>query len=299
MIRKPTLRNLFRLFLATPGLMLFQQGQAIACSTDAWSSTTGTSTISAVENAVYEGKCGLSLKLTGGATAGWVEDATPASVSPAVTEYVARFYAYFDDAQLDNGAEIILFSATDANNSELFELKARGTSSGPVLYIQDTGSGKSTNELPIPPGWRAIVTHWKSSGELSLMIDEGQNGLSGTLTGLSYGSKTVNAVQLGIIDNPSGNVNGIVDIDSFMSRRSGTIGLTIQKSCTLESGTAYIENATVTSGSGLTCDAQQSPVRFGRRLTFDPNSNVTINNAESVTIGPGISIPQGTVLSIQ
>jgi len=293
MSQKNAASSIFRFLTLASTFFLFQQGQALACSTSAWSSTEGTA-VTAVNAAAYEGECGLRLTLNGSAT-GLVKDATPGTVTPAVTEYVARFYAYFDDAQLSNGSEFTLFNALDSGSNELFSLKARGTAAGPTLYLEDAGSGKTTDNLLVPTGWRAIVLHWDTngSGQLELIIDRPQDGMTETATGLSNSGQEIASIQLGAITNPSG-VSGIVDVDSFLSRRAGTGGLMVQKSC---SGTdVALKNATFLSDNSLTCNVSGT-LRFGSRVTFDPNTTVNIV-AGSVAMGPGISIPQGATLDI-
>jgi len=285
--------SIFRFLAVASSFFLFQQGQALACSTNAWSSTEG-SAVTAVNTAVYEGECGLRLNLNGTAT-GLVKDTTPGSVTPAVTEYVARFYAYLDDAQLNNGSEFVLFNALDAGSGELFSLKARGSAAGPVLYLEDTGTGKTTNNLQVPAGWRAIVLHWNTAGngELTLMVDRESDGLTQTVTGLSNSGQAIHSIQLGVIENSSG-VNGMVDIDSFVSRRTGTGGLVIQKGC---SGTdVELENATFLTGSSLSCNVS-GVLRFGDRVTFDPGSSLNIT-AQSVAMNPGLAVPHGSSLDI-
>ena len=293
MSQKNAAGSIFRFLTIASSLLLFQQGQALACSTSAWSNTEG-SAVTAINAAAYEGDCGLRLDLAGTAT-GLVEDATPGTVTPAVTEYVARFYAYFDDAQMNNGSEFVLFRAFDSGSSELFSLKARGTAAGPALYLEDAGSGKTTNNLLVPTGWRAIILHWNTtgSGQLELIIDRESDGLSESVTGLSNSGQAIDSIQLGAITNPA-SVSGMVDVDSFLSRRAGTGGLMVQKSC---SGTdVVLKNATFLSDSSLTCNVTGT-LSFGNRVTFDPDTRLNIV-AQSVNMGPGISIPQGAVLDI-
>ncbi|HEC05221.1 MAG TPA: hypothetical protein ENJ12_00075 [Thiolapillus brandeum] len=293
MSQKKAAGSLFRFLTLASTFFLFQQGQALACSTSAWSSTDGTA-VTAVNAAAYEGDCGLRLTLSGTAT-GLVKDATPGTVTPAVTEYVARFYAYFDDAQLSNGSEFTLFNALDSGSNELFSLKARGTAAGTALYLEDADSGKATNNLLVPTGWRAIVLHWNTSGsgQLELIIDREQDGMTETITGLTNSGQEIDSIQLGAITNNAGT-SGNVDIDSFLSRRAGTGGLMVQKSC---SGTdVVLKNATFLSDSSLTCNVSGT-LSFGSRVTFDPNTTVNVV-AQSVAMGPGISIPQGAVLDI-
>lgn len=280
-----------RFVVLASSIFLFPQAQALACSTNGWSSTQGTA-VTAENAAVYEGDCGLRLNLDGAAT-GLVKDDTPGTVTPAVSEYVARFYAYFDDAQLTNGQGFTIFSALNAGSNELFSLEVTGSNMGPVLAVYDAGTSKVSGDIPVPTGWRAITLHWTTgaNGALKLIVDREQDGMTQAITGLSNAGQEIGSVQLGVVTNVPG-IAGIIDADAFFSRRTGTTGLANQKAC---SGTNVIKNITFLNGP-ITC-SNAGALSFGNRVTFDPGATVDVV-AASVTMGRGTSIPHGAALDI-
>ncbi|WP_457671849.1 hypothetical protein [Thiolapillus sp.] len=292
---KHTFGVAIRSLAAITGIFLLQQGQVLACSTQAWDDSNIGSTVTAEAAAVYEGSCGLRLHLDGTST-GWVKDPTPGTV-PAVTEYVARFYAYIDDAQLANGQGFTLFNAEDASANELFGLEVKGSASGPVLhlYAWDGAVREAVGDVSVPPGWRAIVLHWTTgagNGALRLSIDRTQD--MQTITGLSNAGQVIDSVNLGVVSGNSSGIVGTIDVDAFTSRRTGPTGLTITKGC---SGTQVAVESTTFLPGTITCTASAA-LTFGNRVTFDPGANVTVQ-AQSVTLSQGTSIPAGAVLDIQ
>ncbi len=291
---KNTFGAAIRSLAVISGIFLLQQGQALACSTQAWDDSNVGSIVTAEAAAVYEGSCGLRLNLNGTST-GWVKDPTPGTV-PAVTEYVARFYAYIDEAQLTNGQGFTLFNAEDAGANELFGLEVKGSASGPVLhlYAWDGAVKEAAGDVSVPPGWRAIVLHWTTgggNGALKLSIDRTQD--MQTITGLSNAGQAIDSVNLGVVISDSTGIGGNIDVDAFTSRRTGPTGLMITKGC---SGMPEVKNTTFLPGS-ITCTASTA-LTFGNRVAFDPGANVTVQ-AQSVTLSQGTSIPAGAILDVQ
>ena len=291
---KNTFGAAIRSLAVISGIFLVQQGQALACSTQAWDDSNIGSIVTADPAAVYEGNCGLRLNLDGTST-GWVKDPTPGTV-PAVTEYVARFYAYIDDAQLANGEGFTLFNAGDASANELFGLEVKGSASGPVLhlYAWDGAVKEAAGDVSVPSGWRAIILHWTTgagNGAIKLSVDRTQD--MQTITGLSNASQVIDSVNLGVVSGNSTGISGMIDVDAFTSRRTGPTGLMITKGC---SGTPEVKNTTFLPES-ITCTAS-TDLRFGNRVTFDPGAIVTVQ-AQSVTLSQGTSIPMGAILDVQ
>jgi len=287
---KKIIGTICRVLGASAGIFLLQQSQALACSTSAWDDSNKDG-VEAVGAARYEGDCGLRLYLDGD-SGGWLRDPSPGKANPAVTEYVARFYAYVDDAQLANDQAFTLFNALDSGSNELFGLELKGSSTGPVLHLY-TPAKEAAGDVSVPPGWRAIIVHWTTgaNGALTLSIDREQNVQ--TITGLSNAGQAIDSVKLGVVSGNTANISGLVDLDSFTSRRSGTTGLTITKGC---SGTnVTVDNTTFLPGN-ITCTASDV-LAFGNRVTFDPGADVTVV-ARSVSMNPGMAIPAGAILDI-
>lgn len=293
---KISIGTIFRFLAVTSGILLFQQGQALACSTNAWDDSNIGSTVSATTAASYEGDCGLRLNLNGNAN-GWVKDPTPGTANPAVTEYVSRFYAYIDEAQVANGQGITLFNALDSGSTELFGLEVNGSSSGPVLhlYANDGSIKEGTGDVPVSPGWRAITLHWTTggNGQLKLIVDREQDGLTQAISGLSNAGQEIDAVQLGVVSGNSSGINGTIDVDSFTSRRTGTSGLIITKGCSGSNVT--VEDTTFLPGA-ITCNASTA-LTFGSGVTLDDGATVIVQ-AQSVGINHGTRILYGAILDV-
>ncbi len=290
MSQKNTASSIFRFLAVASGFFLLQQGQALACSTSAWDDSNKGSVVDAVNAAKYEGDCGLRLTLNGTSN-GWLKDISPSNANPAVTEYVARFYTYVDDADLGNGQAFTLFNAVDSGSNELFGLELKGSNSGPVLHLY-TSTKEATNDVSVPTGWRAIILHWTtgSNGALTLSIDDEKNVQ--TISGLSNAGQAIHSVNLGVIEGNSAGISGIVDVDSFVSRRTGTGGLLVTKSCSGSDVT--VENTTFLAP--VSCIAS-GKLSFGNRVTFDPQADLTIL-AGSVGMNPGLAVPAGAILNI-
>ncbi|WP_456377012.1 hypothetical protein [Thiolapillus sp.] len=292
---KNTFGSTIRFLAIASGILLLQQGQALACSTQAWDDTNTGSTVTADAAAVYEGNCGLRLNL-GGTSTGWVKDSTPGTV-PAVTEYVARFYAYIDDAQLANGQGFTLFNAEDASANELFGLEVKGSASGPVLhlYAWDGTVKEATGDVSVPSGWRAISLHWTTgagNGAIKLSVDRTQD--MQVITGLSNAGQAIDSVNLGVVSGNTTGISGAVDVDAFTSRRTGPTGLMVTKGCS--GAQVAVKNTTFLPGT-ITCTASTA-LTFDNRVTFDPGAIVTVQ-APTVAMTPGTTVSPGAVLDIQ
>lgn len=282
--------------LISTAMLAFPVSSALACSTAQWDDSSIGTAVTADAAAVYEGACGLRLGLTGTAS-GWVKDSVPGTVSPAVTEYVARFYAYVDDAQIGNTENVTIFNALDAGATELFGLDIKGTNTGAVLHLYANNGGstiEATGDIAIEPGWRAITVHWTTgagSGELHLSVDRNQSVQS--ITGLNNAGQVISSINLGIVNGNTAAVSGSIDVDSFTSRRTDPTGLLITKAC---SGTnVTVKNATFLSGA-ITCTASTGLI-FDNRVTLDPGATVSVQ-APTVTIRNGTRVRQGAVLDV-
>lgn len=295
-----------RMFLDQPYLnillvtvfLLLISGQPFACDVDAWSSSGGTLAVEADVAARYIDLCGLRADLTSAGN-GWVVDATPGAMTPVVTEYSARFYVYLDDAIVNTDESITVFSGEDASDNTLFGLELVNIGSGPAfrLYvIDDTGSRiDAPADLAVAHGWRAIHLDWfsgtSSSGSASLGMDE--------LLDLQFidnvynGSHILDHVKLGVVSGNTTGTTGVVDMDSFASRRSGGNGV-IKKGCSGD--VVEVENTTFIPGSYV-CNASSS-ISFGTRVVFDSGSQVEANSITSELL-PGTNISNGAVLMIK
>ncbi len=275
--------------------LVILSGRTLACTTQAWEEDYVGGVVSAATAARFEADCGLRLDLSGD-TSGWVEDHTPGTLAD-VTEYVARFYAYIDDAGVIDGTDLTLFSAEDASASanELFGLQLKGSGGDAVLHLYayhaDGTKVHGVGDVPVPPGWRALALHWKTgsgTGSVSLSIDN--NADVQTISGLNNAGYIIEKVLLGVVAGNS-SVTGLIDVDSFTSRRTGSAGL-VNRSC----DGPNVDNITFLSGP-KNCNASAGLV-FASRVTFDSGADVNVA-AQTTTLTGGTRIPAGAILAIQ
>jgi len=267
-------------------------GRAHACSTAAWDAQSG-GNLAAVQEAAYEGLCGLRLSL-GGSTASWVEDATPGGLSPAVDQYVARVYLFAAGASVPTGQAVLLLQALDAGDSELFGLELVGSGAGNTLRIRarDSSGSLSSNPVALPYGWRALELSWLAqtgSGSLVLLLD-GQQALS--LSGLDNGGLAVAKTRLGLVAGAAASASGILDLDSFRSRRTGSNGL-VEKAC---SGDVLVVTDTTFLPGTRNC-AATGRLTLGERVAVDPGASLSLV-APVVELAAGSRISTGAVLSV-
>lgn len=277
--------------------LLFISSQPCACDVDAWSSSDGTLVAEANAAARYEDLCGLRADLTAAGN-GWVVDATPGTLTPVVTEYSARFYIYVDDAFINRDEALIVFSGEDASNNTLFGLELVNTGSGPAfrLYVMDDTGARidAQADLSVELGWRAMHLDWfagiSSSGSANLGMDELMNLQS--IDNVNNGSHILDHIKLGVVGGNTAGTTGIIDMDSFASRRSGS-NVVIKKSCSGD--IVRVENTTFIPGLHV-CNA--TDISFGARVVFDPVSQVEVNSITSELL-PGTRISNGAALLIK
>ena len=263
------------------------------CSTSAWNTTHGAGLVSGQTNARFAGDCGLRLDLAGG-TQGYLEDATPGTLTPAVDQYTARFYLYPGDAELDT-SQINIFSVHDSSENQLMgiDLYIDNNQLTISAFAYDDNNFRFDHPgIQLNRGWRAIELQWQAAdspgadnGILSLLVDGEPD--SNPVTGLDNDTHTVASARLGVVNGNNVSVSGLLDFDSFTSRRSGTAGI-IEKAIT---GTdPVVENITFL-GDTITSFSGHS-ITLGRRVTVDPGAVVNIESPV-VTLGPGFAAQQG------
>lgn len=282
---------IFRSIFAMTLLVTALSTSGHACTTLAWDQVSGAE-LSAQAEAAYEGQCGLRLNLGSGAS--WVEDQTPGTLVPAVSQYAARFYLYADDASLPTGTALTLLQAQDTSQAELFALELLGTSQGNRLMIRaHHGSGTtSSGQIELPRGWRSLEARWLSgsgNGSLILALD-GVDRLS--LTSLDTGGTALGRTRLGLVAGAASGQSGWLDVDAFASRRSGSNGLA-QKTCS--GGEVAITDTTFLPGSH-SCVGTNS-LTLGERVTLDAGASLNLT-APLVVLAAGTHIGLGAQLSV-
>ena len=142
----------------------------------------------------------------------------------------ARFYARLNSFEADEQASTILFSAVDASESRVLEVRAVRFGESwrlGLAVLLDSGlyeelSAESGPELP--DGWFALEVRWvagNGNGLLEYWLnDEAQAPFSALLNGATEPA----AVELGLIAVAEGS-SGFVDFDDIEVRQEGRVGV--------------------------------------------------------------------------
>lgn len=284
----------------TGNLMLCCMPAAFSCNTNAWDNVSQTNGIlSSQANANYEGNCGLRLNLDS-TTQGYIEDLSPGTLNPAVTQYTARFYLYLGDADLGSQDSVGIFAAYDDLTSQLLgielfmsnnELMAR------AYAVDDSAARIDHAGVPLKRGWRALEIQWQAAnpagannGSLSLLVDG--NTDSQPVSGLDNDTQAVAAASIGALNGNTATVQGKLDFDSFTSRRYGSTGIVAKShsgSDPLVENTTFLENSLF--------DFTGNSITLGRRVTVDAGAVINIS-ASVVHLQPGFVALQGAQISI-
>ena len=174
----------------------------LACTTDAWSGTTGAplagspKTISRVS-----GLCGMELVSPGN-----VMDTSPV----AETTVIARFYVY---AQLISGAPVIFEAFSDNGaTASLLTVTFDGTN-----FVFDAGAGASGN-VAGKAGWNLVEIAWTGGTAMEYWVntDAASEDPNGSI-GASAGS--IESVVLG-----ADALDGVLTFDDYESHRTLPVG---------------------------------------------------------------------------
>jgi hypothetical protein len=151
------------------------------------------------------------------------------------TRYRARGYVDLDGVTLSPTNNLLHFIGYSNLGSQVFRVglvhnTAQGERRMFVEARSDDGSWSSTqgvSEIVVPAGYNAFEIDWQAAtagqndGALDIWLnDVAQVGLSG----LDNDSFTVDSVRWGAIGMSSA-ISGTIDVDDFVSQRSGAIGL--------------------------------------------------------------------------
>ena len=291
------------LLVSTLAWLLLFGGAAHACALSYWDDVQDINSIlSASESARFEGQCGLRVALDGTYT-GYVEDTTPGTVDPIVTEYSVRFYIHVGEFTLGTNDAIALLSAHDLASDLVFSMsiyQRNGSLYTRLLAVDDSGAQIDTlnNGMLLKPGWRSIEVRWVGAssglvpdGELIISVD----GVTGTgadvLTGFDNDSQSIYSVRLGVLSGNSGSISGVMDLDSFDSGRGISFG-PIAKPCVAVD--VDLRDVTFLPGDAV-CETEGS-IRLGPRATIDDGAEVQLH-APRVSLS-GISVASGAILQI-
>jgi len=196
-------------------LGLSMNAQAQTCVVDNWTSATVVTNANAgtqgTSNRRYGGPCGL--RTPAGPTAAYVTDETPS----AEGSYIARFYAYLDDA---GTAPAIIYEATDGTDFRIrvwYNADNTGGASPGDLTLQVADNATDNNFLTfsgVGPGWHSIEFTWEAaaSAEINFTV----NGAADQTINLDTSGFQIADASLG---NVNGGATGTMDFDDFDSRR--------------------------------------------------------------------------------
>jgi hypothetical protein len=220
--------NLSRKFLAGAIVALLPLGSALACTTTAWSSATGTpvaddpdtnaATNGPDAGAVkrYSGNCGLAPAIAG---TSFVTNNTPGTEGT----YRARFYVY---TGLATGSPKIFSAATaDNGGTELISASYDRTAG----ELDFTATGATIASVPVVASkWYSVEILHQTGQPLNVSVAGAMNAVAdtaavtrvstGNVTG-TVGSALLGAVAGGAFTVPAGNTGGLF-VDEFDSTRS-------------------------------------------------------------------------------
>ncbi|RFF30799.1 hypothetical protein [Wenzhouxiangella sediminis] len=187
--------------------------QAQTCTISNWAGgatnlADGDTGTQGASNRRYGGPCGLQVDIDG--TQRFVSDNSPQSE----TTYIARFYAFLDNAGSD---PMIIFAADDGADDQIQVWYNFPNAGDLTLRVYDNGGG--TNDLTesaVGSGWHSIEFAWDAAATSDIRFSvDGAADL--TASPDTSGLAIVNA-HLGNVDGTATG-GGSVDFDDFDSRR--------------------------------------------------------------------------------
>lgn len=207
--------------------LIFVVPGALACTLGDWSSTVGAQGLSVGTPGDglrrYEGRCGLQVRP--GSSPRYVQDTSP----QAEPEYLARFYLFAGDLELNDNGRVEVFTALRGESRPEPEFGLRVQRAGDRLALvaraRDGSRFMESEALPLRRGWRGIELHWRqasgpSNGELLVFVDGTERA---ALSGLANRDGSIDLVRLGAIE--ASGAGGSLDFDGFVSHRGTPVGL--------------------------------------------------------------------------
>jgi len=205
------LKSLIGGFAAVALLGLSLNAQAQTCVVENWDTQTGLTNANAGvqdgDNRRYGGPCGL--RVPGGGVA-YVTDESPT----AEGSYIARFYAYLDDA---GSAATIIYEATDGTDARAQVWYNFPNAGDLTLRVAD--NSLPDNDLTfagIGPGWHSIEFVWEAAASADIRFSLNGSADAEFGTALDTSGFQISDASLG---NVNGAATGPMDFDDFDSRR--------------------------------------------------------------------------------
>lgn len=162
---------------------------------------------------------------TGRVRGGFVRDDTPASEP----HYAVRFLMNADNLNLGTDERLVLLEAEDRLGQRWLSLVMYFDGAAEQLKASAADGAGTTDsaEFAVKPGWQAIELEWwaadpgDNNGKVNVMQDG--NAQSG-LVGLDNENGRIDSVRWGLL-RALDTTDGQMDLDEFVSRRAGPIGL--------------------------------------------------------------------------
>lgn len=215
--------GLFALPLIVAVFTLLIGASAFAqCSTDAWSSVTGTPLPLGISTSPtgmsYEQSCGLTVDATD--VPAYVTTSTP----DGETSFTVRFYLLASALSITSG-DVALLTARNGSTIEVeILLRTTGSVNHLVAVYRDNGSPiEHPNPIPLQDVWNGVEVTWSAGagdGSFDLKLDDMQKY---TRNDLTNGSAVINEVDFGIVN--SATATGELVLDAFDLRRTSAVGL--------------------------------------------------------------------------
>jgi len=194
---------------------LVLSSNAFACSTVAWSETSGAVSANGPANGVPKVSGGCGLEVTG---AGYVQDNSP----EAEDQFIGRFY-FFPQFSAAGSTDIFVAYSDEATTdftTELFSVAYDGSN----IIIDATANGGGSASVPVSgAGWHLIEFSWVSGDFGGLWVDADATLVTEANETFASGSGMVESIQLGA-PNVIGSLSGMAYFDDYVSHRSSPIG---------------------------------------------------------------------------
>jgi hypothetical protein len=189
----------------------------LACTLDNWNG--GVTGSVGTNGKAFEGSCGAKFQI---GDQNLITDLSPADE----TTYVASFYAFLGEMDLEADGQLIIFSANQGTDDPEVRLRIDRIGDGHYIVLeafQDSLASVETSPVQVNYGWNQVQLRWAAAttpggndGFAALKLDDTEAGL---VENLQNGSGAINEAQLGRVDDAVTTSDRFFDADLFDSRR--------------------------------------------------------------------------------
>ncbi len=268
--------------LALAGLMgLSINAQAQTCVVSNWDTATslsdadaGTQNTAATDNRRYGGPCGLRVPVAGGTA--FVTDDSPSAEST----YIARFYAYLDNA----GSNAVILYAADDGTDDRVQVWYNFPNAGDLTLRVIAGGNNDLTVSSVGSGWHSIEFVWEAAAgaDIRFSVDGAADLTPGAAIDTS--GITLASAHLGNVNGAAGGTS--IDFDDFDSRRISRPGR-LCRGLTDESRTPLpgdsLPSLNLTDAQAIFAEfASNGATAAGGVPDYDENGFVQLSDAQSV-----------------